>query len=56
MKKDNYQKAADEIIKAVKELPIGERVTPFSKIDLRKAKKLIIEMLKTNFTAKKVYK
>ena len=53
IERTHYEKATDEIIKAVKELPIDECTTPFRIIDLRRAKKLIIKMLKANFIAKK---
>lgn len=57
MKNDNYQKAANEIIKAVKEIvAIAGNENVFTHADFRKGKKLIIEMLKTNFISKKTYK
>jgi hypothetical protein len=49
MKKDHYQKAADEIIKAVKEV----RRNPFIPLDIGEGKKLVIQMLRANFIAKK---
>ena len=56
--KTHYQKAADEIIDAIKDVidycvanPLKEN--PFSYLSIRKGKRLIIKMLKKNFTAKK---
>ena len=48
----HYEKAADEIISAAKEL-VDFRETSFRKLAWRKSKKIIVKMLKTNFTAKK---
>jgi len=56
MKKDNYCKAADEIIKAAKELLCPScNHWILERPDFRRAKKLIIQMLKTNFVAKKKF-
>ena len=56
--KNHYQKAADEIIDAIKKVidycvvnPPKEN--PFSYLSIRKGKRAVIQMLKTNFTAKK---
>jgi len=56
--KDHYHKAADEIIKAVDEAfdfvkAMGGRDGLVSEINMRRAKKQIIELLKANFNAKK---
>ncbi len=52
--KNHYQKAADEIIEAMKDLidfciNNPQKENPFSYINIRKGKKLVIEMLKANF-------
>jgi hypothetical protein len=53
MRKNHYKKAAEEIIKAVKEIADYSLDNPLTKLDFHKGKKLIIKMLKANFTAKK---
>ena len=50
--KTHYEKAADELIKAAKELSPFEE-TRLRKLAWKRSKKLIIEMLKANFVAKK---
>ena len=52
MKKSHYEKTANEIITAAKELCESDH-NPFREPNFRRAKKLIIEMLKSNFIAKK---
>ena len=51
-KKTHYEKATDELIKSAKEL-VDFKETPLRKLAWKRSKKLIIEMLKTNFIAKK---
>jgi hypothetical protein len=54
MKKTHYQKATDEIIKAAKELKCYSCPEwKWNQPDFRRARKLIIEMLKANFISKK---
>jgi hypothetical protein len=50
--KTHYEKAAEEIIAAAKTVAIF-RKNPFSYLAWIKGKKLIIEMLRANFVAKK---
>ena len=52
MKKDHYQKAADEITKAIKDA-WDSYAPPFTEWNFRGGKKLFIKMLKTNFIARK---
>ena len=56
--KTHYQKAADEIIGAIKDaidycVANPSLKNPFSYLSIHKGKRLIIKMLKKNFTAKK---
>jgi hypothetical protein len=56
--KDHYQKAADEIIKGVNTaldfvVAMNGRDGIVSEINMRQAKKQIIELLKANFNPKK---
>ena len=51
-KENHYQRAANEIIEAIKGV-IDYKENPFNYLSIRKGKKLIIEMLKSNFIAKK---
>ena len=54
IKINHYQKAADEIIYALKEINILYDIKiENNKIDFCKGEKTIIEMLKANFIAKK---
>lgn len=48
----HYEKAANELIYAVKNV-VDFKETPLKKLDWRKGKKVIIEMLKANFISKK---
>ena len=48
----HYEKAANELVKSAKEL-IDFKETPLRKLAWARSKKLIIEMLKANFIAKK---
>ena len=56
--KKHYEKATNEIIEAIKDVidycvinPLKKN--PFSYLSIRKGKKLIIKMLKSNFVAKR---
>jgi len=58
IKINHYQKAANEIIEAIKNIidycvgnPLKEN--PFGYLSIRKGKRLVIKMLKANFIPKK---
>lgn len=52
--KNHYQKAADEIIYAIKEVfAISGSENPLKHTDLRKGRRTIMKMLKENFIPRK---
>jgi len=51
--KTHYEEAANELVKSAKEL-VNFKETPLRKLFWKRSKKLIIEMLKANFVAKKL--